>query len=656
MASIVADGHYLGAEPTDQDRYVQSMAPLQSGGFIAVWDNQSGTGGIFGQILNDAGVEVGSPIQLSPTGGQPSVTGLSSGGFALSWRDGENGALITRVFDGSGAPSSDATQLSAIYVDKTQSIGVLDGYVVGWSNYNGVQLRTFDADGTAQGNGITVSTGRTDFSLADLDDGRVLIAYGGQNAGEPFRIAVKTFNPVNSSLSADPLISVEIPGGVSLGAVQVTQLASGEILVSWVSQTAGAQELRGALFTLAGVATGETFAIETGLAYLGTQVAALDDGGFVVAYKTPGDFFGSAVVAQLFDSDAKTVGAAFAVSEPGEVSPRAPTVTAFGTNDFAIGWSYDSGSASDSSVRSYFSIGAGLEVLPEQLIGTSEFRLFASSGQAASVAGTGTVFGATGHQEITVLPGTSGLVFDPSFNRGGDIVRLPGEAKDYFVFVSGSTALFFNGETSVSIPVGTAGMAVVFDDGARNLMFDRGASAVTIGGQAVTETLATVAAAPDVPTLPTGVDPDATGRLFLAASGEATIGGTMNVFGSNSAEELVFAGGDAVLDSSFNRGGDTVRLIDTAQSTSAYRSGSSVVLRMPHGNISIPVGTAGTVLDFAGDEYILRYDAATSTIKIGSQEISTMGPDISSQLAMASLAAPVNGVLATMHPAVSDFA
>lgn len=638
MTNIVASGRYLGSRPADQDRYVQSIARLESGGVIAAWDNQAGTDGIFVQILNDQGVEVGGPIQLTQSGGQPSVAGLAGGGFAMSWRDSGNGAVLSQVFDADGVPQGAITQATSLLITETQTIAALDGYVVCWSTESAIFVRSFDANGVPVGNAVNVSNRQGDFALADLDDGRVLVAYGNQEAGQPFKISVKIFNPVNSGLSADTLVSFALAAEESLGSVEVTQLASGKILVAWRTQAGDAYKLQGALFTLDGTATGETFEVETGIAYQGTPVAALDGGGFVITYKTTGGI-GSPVVAQIFGDDSEAVGSAFTVSTAGEDMPRGPSVTAFGTNDFAIGWSYGLGSGADSSVRSFFSIGEGETIPGAQLIDKSEFRVLTANGQALSVAGSGTVFGTQGLQDITVLAGTTGITFDPSFNRGGDIVRLPGAASDYFVFVSGSNALFFNGETSVSIPVGTAGTAVVFADGARNLVYDAGASAVKIGGQIVTTALSTVTAEPDVESLPTGVDPDAAGRVFLAVNGEATVAGTISVFGSNSADRLVFAGGKAVLDGSFNRGGDMVTLTDDAQEITAYRSGSSVVLTTPKGSVTIPVGTAGMVLDFAGDERILRFDTASAGIKIGGQSITATTAETADHLTMASFAA-----------------
>lgn len=638
MAELVADMHFRDSAIADQDRYVQSMSRLASGGFIAVGNDQSG-GPIFGQIFDARGAEVGNPIQLSATGDQPSVTGLTNGGFALSWRSSATGAVVTRAFDTAGSPMGSETQSPGIYVGSTETIATPGGYVVAWvagsPGSRVLNLRAFDATGAAHGAPVAIGNRKEAFWLADLDDGRVLIASVSQDGTEPYKINVRVFDAVTRTLSANDLISIVLPSGSIPDSLGVVQLASGKILVSYINiDMNGARELTGAIFSASGLPSGETFKIATGNLHESIPIAALDDGGFIATYNVPGAS-GGTVVAQLFGDDAKAIGVPFTVSGLNDATPGGAVVAAFGTNDFAIGWSFGSGFAADSAVRSYFSFP-----------GASEFQLNAANGLTASMAGNGSVFGTNGFQDITVLPEPAGLSFDPSFNRGGDIVRLPGNAGQYSVFLSGSSALFVKGDTHVSIPVGTAGMAVVFDDGARNLVFDTSAMVAKIGGQTISKTLAAITAAADVSTLPTGADSAAAGRLIFSAGGEAKIAANVDVFGTNGNEHLIIADGNARLDGSFNRGGDIVTLADSAGSTTAYRSGSSVILTTPHGVLTIPVGTAGLTLDFAGDERVLRFDSASSSVKIGNETISATSVGTAQHLdhgpAAASLAASID--------------
>lgn len=110
-----------------------------------------------------------------------------------------------------------------------------------------------------------------------------------------------------------------------------------------------------------------------------------------------------------------------------------------------------------------------------------EFSFFVADGFAGEAGGGGNVFGTAGFQDIAILDAPGTVAFDPSFNRGGDIVRLAGDASNWQVSRSGSSTKFSDGDTIVTIPVGTAGMAVVFDDGVQTLRFDTGKNTFKIG-------------------------------------------------------------------------------------------------------------------------------------------------------------------------------
>src|SRR5690242_12793477 len=100
-------------------------------------------------------------------------------------------------------------------------------------------------------------------------------------------------------------------------------------------------------------------------------------------------------------------------------------------------------------------------------------RYFAPDNFALKLSGVAQVFGTAGLQDITILDVFAGsIVFDPSFNRGGDIIRFSGNAAQWQIGRSGSSAILSDGETTVTIPIGDQGLALVFGDGTRTLKFD----------------------------------------------------------------------------------------------------------------------------------------------------------------------------------------
>ncbi|MCB2073819.1 MAG: cadherin-like domain-containing protein [Novosphingobium sp.] len=254
----------------------------------------------------------------------------------------------------------------------------------------------------------------------------------------------------------------------------------------------------------------------------------------------------------------------------------------------------------------------------------TDWRLFASDGFMGEIGGSGQVFGTAGLQDIAVLDVAGSIAFDPSFNKGGDIVRLAGNAGDWQVAQSGSAAIFSDGDTFVQIPVGTAGIAVLFDDGVRTLLFDQGAASMKIGAQSFANEAVQITAPTDETPLPTGADPQASARLFLGQGQSASVGGNLDVFGTSGAEQVTVTKGDITLDGSFNKGGDTLVLGEQAPDFLASRSGSSVLLDSDLSDVLIPVGTAGMTLSFpAEDDRTLLFNTILGNPTIGSQEIDT---------------------------------
>lgn len=265
-------------------------------------------------------------------------------------------------------------------------------------------------------------------------------------------------------------------------------------------------------------------------------------------------------------------------------------------------------------------------VQPPSNVGTSTapFRLFATDGLVDTVGGIGTVSGTNGFQDVTVTKYKGELLFDASFNRGGDIIRLPGAAADYSVVLVGSVVSLISGDSKFSIPIGLAGVSLVFGDGVRNLHYDQGAGAAKIGSQTITGTPVTITAPTDGTALPTGADAHAAARVFLAPDADITLGGNHQVFGTTGLEKIHYLKGDLVLDASFNRGGDTLFLPDAASAFHAYVAGSSVILMSAKGQITIPFGSTGIVLDFLGDTRVLRFDVPTGHVLLGTQAITSV--------------------------------
>lgn len=116
-------------------------------------------------------------------------------------------------------------------------------------------------------------------------------------------------------------------------------------------------------------------------------------------------------------------------------------------------------------------------------------RLFLTSGQTFSTVGAGLVtdvFGTISGTETVTVAANGDALFDASFNAGGDIINIEGNAGNYHAAISGSSLVLTSaGGANITIPFGTVGTTINFADAAGRTLILSGSS-VLLGGQTVT--------------------------------------------------------------------------------------------------------------------------------------------------------------------------
>ena len=105
-------------------------------------------------------------------------------------------------------------------------------------------------------------------------------------------------------------------------------------------------------------------------------------------------------------------------------------------------------------------------------------------GAQATAGGNIVVFGTNGAEQIDATVGD--LVFDGSFNGGGDVIGTDLAANDFVASLNGSNVILSASELSLTIPVGPAGTTLAFADGNATLIFDTDAQGVFIDDQHIT--------------------------------------------------------------------------------------------------------------------------------------------------------------------------
>lgn len=110
-------------------------------------------------------------------------------------------------------------------------------------------------------------------------------------------------------------------------------------------------------------------------------------------------------------------------------------------------------------------------------------RLFLNSGETpATEYASENIFGTNSNETVKVAAAGK-VVFDNSFNRGGDVINILGNAGTYTASISGSNIILTSAAgASITIPIGTVGTTINFADAAGRVL-QSSATGVTLGGQ-----------------------------------------------------------------------------------------------------------------------------------------------------------------------------
>lgn len=309
------------------------------------------------------------------------------------------------------------------------------------------------------------------------------------------------------------------------------------------------------------------------------------------------------------DGDALTYTAATpgkgVASISGNTLTYTPRAGAWGTDSFVVTASDGKGGTATQTIN----------VTVLAATATKAFTVTTLPGWVGSIGGNGSVVGSNGFEDITVLFGQVAL--DGSFNRGGDIVRVSGNADSYLIGRTSASNAYIEAETSkVAIPIGSTGMGIVFSDGVRKLGFAGGA--YKIGSQTFTADPSKITSTSDGTALPTGADPTAQAIVTMLSAGlsggkapDLTITGKARIVGTNGVDVIKVGstGGDLVFDGSFNRGGDIIVLNKAAGDYSAAKfNASTIVITSGIEKLTIPMGTTGLTLRFTDGDRTLVFE------------------------------------------------
>ncbi|MFL6673118.1 MAG: DUF4214 domain-containing protein [Massilia sp.] len=359
-----------------------AMATLSGGGFVTVWQGpDQGGAGVWAQLRDAGGTALGAPFAVAAaagaTEGQPAVAALAGGRFVVAYSIGEGGAnrIAYRIVEANGAAGTELIADAGAAGDAAMpAVATLaDGsFVIGWRSGGAVHtLQASAATGAPLGAEHVSAALGSAFSpgLAALHGGGYVLAWGEIADGNVYA-SIANGAPVQVSTDgAAASISTAAP------LPHVAALAGGGFVVAWDSYS---NDTRG--FTIsdifvqryddAGNKLGDLIQadVDSGTGRFDAAVAALSDGGFVVAWQSQmGDFDGNGVYGRRFGADGSAIDLhEFEVNQLRQGDQASPALTALAGGGFVAAWVDTQGGASSVEARVLPGIAAAPTVTASQ--------------------------------------------------------------------------------------------------------------------------------------------------------------------------------------------------------------------------------------------------------------------------------------------------
>ena len=139
---------------------------------MILWSSQTGptTAGVYGQLFDSTGSQIGSEFEVTPLGGDPTVSGIANGGFAASWGipdDGDIFGVAGQTFDQNAAMVGSSFQVNtyttSLQGSPSQATLSNGNYAVTWESYGqdgssaGIYSQVFSASGAKVGGEFQVN-------------------------------------------------------------------------------------------------------------------------------------------------------------------------------------------------------------------------------------------------------------------------------------------------------------------------------------------------------------------------------------------------------------------------------------------------------------------------------------------------------------------
>lgn len=381
-ATAVAGDEFLINDFSEAWQEHPDVVTLKDGSFVVAWDTyfQAESGSfyfILAQRLSASGKKIGGEFivndDLVGQARHPTLAALPSGGFAVVWENSVGSVLnetdiYTRVFDAKARPLAKTKRVHGKSGKSQYSADVAatrDGYLVAYTSYEGstvarqdeVCLQRVDGKGTPRGASVKINQAteldQKAARLATLSNGDVVAIWDSESGGS-FRDGIadevrgRIFDAKGKPLTREFVVSPDNAGlngaadatDTSLG---VAALPGGRFVVTWtetVLEGSGDDttfEVRGRIFDGKGRADGREFVVRKSTEGVPrhSTVAALRNGGFVVAWDAPGSRSVSFqdASARVYDKNGRPSGSPFDLNQAWKRSDQELPVIAVTRDD-----------------------------------------------------------------------------------------------------------------------------------------------------------------------------------------------------------------------------------------------------------------------------------------------------------------------------------
>ncbi|MDB5696105.1 MAG: tandem-95 repeat protein, partial [Sphingomonas bacterium] len=378
-------GEFLVNTQTEGAQYVQSVAKLSTGGFVATFTDESNLGGdasgsgIKAQRFDAAGAKVGTEILVNTTTQfiqtQSTVAGFAAGGFVVAWYDdsGQSAddagyAIRAQRFDANGGALGGELLVNTSLPGNQEQPRIATlasgGFVVTWSDPSGlngdadsysIKAQLFGSAGDRVGTELLVNTVTSgeqyDSSVTALGNGFIVTWSSGGD------IKAQRFDAAGGKLGGEFFANTTTSGTQIESAV--TALVGGGFVVTWRDESGQLGDgsvagIVGQLFDAAAIPVGNEFLVNTITTRIQYQpeVAALSDGGFAITWtddsRQSGDpAFG--IKTQVFSASGTKIGSEFLVNTTTATDQAEPTIAALDGGAYVVLWSDFSGQGADPS-------------------------------------------------------------------------------------------------------------------------------------------------------------------------------------------------------------------------------------------------------------------------------------------------------------------